>query len=200
MLILQTTLIFNSIFAIASFGGPMFEIIYGKDSSFTFAQTLNIISIVDPAAQAVAIFIVPMVSRRLLLIGGYLLVTCFNILVGITDRKNADIGVLICTLGLVAVSSMTQEPVSNLYQTEVSNNATQGAVSLINNIFVLIYSFMLPPLVRDWIGPNMMFIINGVMSALSALFIMFFIKETSKLTDKEKKLLYSPKVYRNELD
>ncbi len=178
----------------------MFEIIYGKDSSFTFAQTLNIISIVDPAAQAVAIFIVPMVSRRLLLIGGYLLVTCFNILVGITDRKNADIGVLICTLGLVAVSSMTQEPVSNLYQTEVSNNATQGAVSLINNIFVLIYSFMLPPLVRDWIGPNMMFIINGVMSALSALFIMFFIKETSKLTDKEKKLLYSPKVYRNELD
>ena len=70
---------------------------------------------------------------------------------------------------------------------------------MIAGIIVLGYSSALPYLVRVILGPQTLFYINGGLSALFVGFIVFFIKETSHLTDKEKKRLYSPRSERHKL-
>ena len=44
-------------------------------------------------------------------------------------------------------------------------------------------------------GPYTLFLANGTLTLLSALFVLVFIKETAHLTDKEKKVLYAPPKY-----
>ena len=93
---------------ITSLGGVIFRIIYdGQDEE----ETLNMISYFDPAAQFLAIFIVPRFSRRLLMILGYTLVALINIAIGITDWKNSDTAVFILAISLAVVTSIFQEPV-----------------------------------------------------------------------------------------
>ena len=58
------------------------------------------------------------------------------------------------------------------------------------NIAVLAYSSSISYLIRNLVGPQVMFVIQGCLTGLAAVFIMIFIKETSHLTDKEKKALY----------
>jgi hypothetical protein len=174
----------NGIFMITSLGGIIFSIIYDGQGEEKAKQTINLISFFDPAAQFLAIFIVPRFSRRLLLILGYTLVALINIAVGITDWKNSDMAVLILAISLAVVTSIFQEPVQSLYLTEVSNNAVSGLVALINNIAVLGYSSSISYLIREVVGPQVMFYIQGGLTGLAALFIMTFIKETSHLTDK----------------
>ena len=101
----------NGIFMITSLGGIIFSIIYDGQGEKKAIQTLNLISFFDPAAQFLAIFIVPIFSRRLLMILGYTLVALINIAVGITDWKNSDMAVTILAISLAVVTSIFQEPV-----------------------------------------------------------------------------------------
>jgi len=81
--------------------------------------------------------------------------------------------------------------------TEVSNNAMSGVVALIYGLVMLAYSTALPYLVRLILGPQALFYIQGGFTGLFIIFIFFFIKETSHLTDKQKKTLYSPTAEKN---
>jgi hypothetical protein len=49
--------------------------------------------------------------------------------------------------------------------------------------------------VKTFPGPYTLFLANGTLTLLSALFVLVFIKETAHLTDKEKKVLYAPPKY-----
>jgi hypothetical protein len=90
---------------------------------------------------------------------GYSLVALINILIGITDLKDFNLGVQILVISLAVVTSIFQEPVQSLYMTEVSNNAVSGVVALINNLVTLGYSTALPYLVRVILGPQTLFYI-----------------------------------------
>jgi hypothetical protein len=86
-------MLFNSVYAVTSFGVPIFEAIYGfveKDSFITARTTIDIIAVVDPLSQILAIFIVPLFKRKLLLVVSFFIVGILNILVGIMDGINTD--------------------------------------------------------------------------------------------------------------
>ena len=86
-------MLFNSVYAVTSFGVPIFESIYGiieKDSFITARTTIDIIAIVDPLSQIFAIFIVPLFKRKYLLVVSFFIVGVLNVLVGIMDGANTD--------------------------------------------------------------------------------------------------------------
>ena len=96
---------------------------------------------------------------------------------------------------LSLVVGISQDPAQNLYRTEVSNNATSGMVAIIASLVQTGFAFAIPTLVKTWPGPLRLFIINGGLTLLSALFVFICIKETAHLSDKEKKVLYAPPFY-----
>jgi hypothetical protein len=60
-------MLFNSVYAVTTFGIPIFEVFYGiieKDSIVKARKTINIVAIADPLAQILAIFIVPLFKRK----------------------------------------------------------------------------------------------------------------------------------------
>ena len=118
-MILTLSTLPNGIFMITSLGAVVFKEIYEGSGEDKALETINLISFFDPAAQFLAIFIVPRFSRRFLMILGYTLVALINIGVGITDWKNSDLAVTILVISLAVVTSMFQEPVQSLYLTEV---------------------------------------------------------------------------------
>jgi len=86
-------MLFNSVYAVTSFGVPIFESIYAvieKDSFITARTTIDIIAVVDPLSQILAIFIVPLFKRKYLLVVSFFIVGVLNILVGIMDGANTD--------------------------------------------------------------------------------------------------------------
>lgn len=58
---------------------------YSNDMSYTGTLTLDLIAIVDPLSQLAAVLIVPMFSRRFILLSGCIMIGVFNILIGLFD-------------------------------------------------------------------------------------------------------------------
>lgn len=160
---------------------------YGSEESlFDDQQTLNMIAIADPLSQLVAVFIVPLFSRRLFLIFGGAIIAGMNALMSFFDITNNNLAVTITAVSLVIVTSIMQEPVAQLYMTEVSNNAALGLVHFSYFGSTTIISFILPYLI-DVVGPMYLYGACAVLSLVIVIFQFFFLKETAKLTDKEKK-------------
>jgi hypothetical protein len=68
------------------FGADLLIAIYGDDFSYFDSQaTLNIIAIADPLSQLLAVFIVPIFSRRVFLIGGGFFIAGMDALVAVFD-------------------------------------------------------------------------------------------------------------------
>lgn len=101
----------NGVFMITSFGSNVFDIIYGTDSLQKAVKTLNLISIFDPTAQFLAIFLIPRFSRRSIFLSGYSMVALIQIAITITDLKNLDTLAMILIISLAVFTSITQEPV-----------------------------------------------------------------------------------------
>ena len=60
-------MLFNSVYAVTTFGIPIFEVIYGfieQDSIDKARKTIDLVAIADPLAQILAIFIVPLFKRK----------------------------------------------------------------------------------------------------------------------------------------
>lgn len=90
-----------------SFGGKLFEMIYGKDyTRFDDQQTLNMIAIADPLSQLVAVFIVPLFPRRLFLIWGGFVIAGMNAMIAFFDISNNNLAVTITAVSLVVVTSI----------------------------------------------------------------------------------------------
>ena len=95
-------------YAVTSFGIPIFEQIYGiieEGSYVTARNTLDLIAIIDPLAQVLAIFLVPAFKRKTLLGVSFCVVGILNILIGIMDGVNLDPGVFFVVLTVIVVTS-----------------------------------------------------------------------------------------------
>lgn len=97
----------------------------------------------------------------------------------------------ITVVSLIVVTSIVQEPVCQLYMQEVSSNSSLGIVHFCYYICTFLLSAALPTVLAE-LGPTSIYGACTVMSVLLVVFQFFTIKETAKLTDKEKKLLYCP--------
>ena len=75
-------------------------------TSYKADTTLNIIAIVDPIAQLMGVFVVPLFSRRILLMIGGVTIGSFGVMIGVFDNINEDFGILALILGLVIFTSI----------------------------------------------------------------------------------------------
>jgi len=189
----------NGIFPFSTYGTRIFQKIYKDgDDTFTPRKTLNAIAYADPLSQLAGVFVVPLFPRKVLLVAAALVIGVLNALVGTFDITGSNLGVFIAVMGLVVLTSIIQEPVSQLYMTEVSNNASLGLAHFTYFGLNIVLSFVLPLLV-DRLGPQYLYFIFAGAQFAIMLVIILFLKETSKLTDRDKKLLYVPEEYREEV-
>ena len=189
----------NGIFPFSTYGGRLFKKIYENgDGTFTPRMTLNAIAIADPVSQLAGVFVVPLFPRKVLLVAAALLIGCLNALVATFDITGSNLGVFIAVIGLVVLTSIIQEPVSQLYMTEESNNASLGLAHFTYFGLNIVLSLVLPFLV-DLMGPQYLYYIFAGAQFSIMVVIMLFLKETAKLTDRDKKLLYVPEEYREEV-
>ena len=91
------------------------------------------------------------------------------------------------------VYDQTSGPVAWLYATETTIDAALGFCLLILWGTVFVLSLICPILMKpDSLGPsNVFFILSGI-SVVSAAYCFFIMKETRCLSDKDKKLLFTP--------
>ena len=153
---------------------------YGGDPNYDDQTTLNLIAIVDPISQFSSVFIVPLFKRRFIIIFGCLVIATINILIAVFDQSNNNLACLILILLLVVATSILQEPVFQLYMTEVSNNSSLGLVHFLYYGLTAILSLVLPLFVRT-VGPPTLYFVCGGMTFVGTVFQFFFIKETAHL-------------------
>ena len=140
-------MLFNGVYAITTSGISIFEQIYEKveDSAYVTAdRTLNLIAILDPISQALAIFLVPLFTRKSILLVSYFTVGLMNVMIAVMDGTDTNEGVFFVVLAVTVVTSALQEPVNGIYMTEVSSNATSSAIMIMVQCVILLYASLLP--------------------------------------------------------
>jgi hypothetical protein len=87
---------------ITTFGTTMFEIMYNDQltSSYTATITLNLISIIDPIANALSVVVIPLFNRKTSLLLGFALAGLMNLAIGLSDVLEFKIGIIVFTMGL----------------------------------------------------------------------------------------------------
>ena len=115
-----------------------------------------------------------------------------NILIGYYDTSDKNVAILILCLSLVIVTSIFQEPVFQMYSTEIGTDKGLALCGVATASGFTLTSYVLPSIV-DSIGPSPLYYIYGTVNISVVVFMYFFIKETADLTDKEKKMVYAPK-------
>lgn len=83
----------------------MLEIMYGDQAgtSYTATITLNLISIIDPIANASSVFVVPLFKRKTALLMGFFSAGLINIAIGVSDVAEFKTGIIIFTMALTLV-------------------------------------------------------------------------------------------------
>jgi len=80
----------------------MFKIMYADqvNSSYTASITLNLISIIDPIANALSVVVIPLFNRKTSLLLGFVLAGLMNLAIGTSDLFEFKIGIIIFAMGL----------------------------------------------------------------------------------------------------
>lgn len=87
---------------ITTFGTTMFEIMFGDqvNSRYTATMTLNLISVIDPIANAFSVIVVPLFNRKTALLIGFVLAGLMNLAIGLSDVNEFKTGIIIFAMGL----------------------------------------------------------------------------------------------------
>jgi len=90
---------------ITTFGTTIFEIMYNDQvsSNYTATITLNLISIIDPIANALSVIIIPLLNRKTSLLLGFVSAGLMNLAIGLSDVLEFKIGIIIFMMGLTLV-------------------------------------------------------------------------------------------------
>jgi hypothetical protein len=83
---------------------------YSDKKSYTSTLTLDLISIIDPIANAASVFIVPIFKRRTALLFGFLSAGIINIAIGVSDVTEFKTGIVIFSMMLTLVVGISQDP------------------------------------------------------------------------------------------
>jgi hypothetical protein len=70
------------------------------NSSYTATITLNLISIIDPIANAFSVVVIPLFNRKTSLLLGFVLAGLMNLAIGTSDLFEFKIGIIIFAMGL----------------------------------------------------------------------------------------------------
>lgn len=123
---------------------------------------------------------------------GYFLITLF--LAGVIASIHLDHALmcLLSILGTVATAMTTLNPVTWVYMPEVLNDKQFSFACTVHYLGGMLLSTTTEPLVT-YLEPAGAFAVFGGISAAMLLFVVLFVRETSGLSDIEKKNLYARK-------
>lgn len=128
--------------------------------------------------------------RRSLLITGHILIAICHILVGAFAAGSSNTGVITMIIIFMIVYVITNGPIIWLYVGEIVVDAGLGFCLFVLWMLILLLS-LFTNLLMDIFTPAGVFWIFGVISAVGAWFMFKYAKETTGLSDKEKKELYA---------
>lgn len=137
-----------------------------------------------------------MAGRKGLLFWGHVGICIVHASVAIFNIENIDIGVLVMVAMFTVFYQTTSGPVAWIYATETTIDAGMGVCQLTLWSTVLFLSIVCPIIIDPkCLGPNITFFILCGISCVGAVYVLVFIKETKGMTDKEKKLIFTPEIY-----
>ena len=130
------------------------------------------------------------------MIWGHLGMAVTHGLVGYCNHKGIDVGVIVGILVFLIVYQNSSGPVAWLYATETTIDAAFGFCLLVLWGTVFVLSLVCPILMKDdSLGPSNVFYLFAGLSFVGSVFCGTILVETQGLSDKEKKLIFTPKKY-----
>ena len=136
-------------------------------------------------------------GRRALCVAGHLGMAVLHGMIAYFAEIENNQGVLLSLLGFLLIYQTTSGPVAWLYALETTIDAALGIC-----IFTLwgtttVLAFVCPILLsEDHLGPTNVFAIFSGLSVLGSIYSFCVLKETKNMTDKDKKLIFTPKKYK----
>ena len=134
-------------------------------------------------------------GRRTLVIWGHIFIALIHASIGVFGILHVDAGIISMILAFLVVYQNSSGPVAWLYAAETTIDSALGIClfTLWGTVFIL--SLVCPILMdpKSAVGINNVFFIFAGLSVFGSLYCYLFIKESRGLTDKEKKLLFTPK-------
>lgn len=131
-------------------------------------------------------------GRRPLLFYGHIGIAIAHALIGAFILTGFDIGIVIMMCIFIWLYANTTGPIAWVYSAETCTDIGLGVCLLTLWAVVLLEVLTVPTLMNTALETSGVFFLFSVFSAIAAVFIYVFLKETRGLTDKEKRSLYSP--------
>lgn len=151
-----------------------------------------IISVANLASYVMAIWTVQTFGRRPLLLWGHIGISLAHLMIGAFILTGNNIGILIMICLFIWLYANTTGPLAWVYSAETCTEIGLGVCLLTLWAVVLIEVLTVLALMNSPLEPSGVFFCFSAFSAMGAVFIYIYLKETKGLTDKEKRSLYSP--------
>lgn len=130
-----------------------------------------------------------------MLIYGHAFIALFHFLVGFFTQYELHTCALVSMLLFIFTYANTDGPVALLWATEVTSDAALGLsyFALVGSILVLQMTteFMMD----SWLQPQGVFWLFSILGLMATVFCYVYMKDSTHVTEKEKKQLYMPKKY-----
>jgi hypothetical protein len=140
-----------------------------------------------------SVYCVKTFGRKTLLIWGHLGIAVCHTMVGIFNNMENNNGVVAMIMCFIIIYADTSGSIAWAYAAETVIDVAMGICLLTLWGTVTILSQVCPILMDpSSIGPSNMFFILSGLSVIGATYVIFIMKETQGLTDREKKLLFTP--------
>ena len=184
---------------ITMYSNTMFRRMHSEGASFTPRQGTYLVGATSFIGSLISIKVIEYVGRRPLLVCGHFLIAAIHCAVGRFNDTGNNAGVLSMILLFLIVYQNTTGPMTWVYCTETTIDSALGLCLFVLYGTIFLQTVMCPELMEpESIGPSGMFYIFGFLSLVGCLFCWVYIKETSGLTDKEKKMLFVPSKFKHE--
>ncbi|TNV80539.1 hypothetical protein FGO68_gene11398 [Halteria grandinella] len=150
-----------------------------------------LIGVFNLLAHIPAIYLIKRLPRRTLLIWGHLIIAGCHFLVAIFAAGESDTGVIVMMIVYMVTYVVANGPIIWLYVSEIVVDSALGICLFILWAVILLLSLFTGPLMDSFLRSTGVFLIFSFSSLWGAHFAWKYVKETSELSDKEKKLLYT---------
>lgn len=161
-------------------------------------QGVILTGLVNFLASLISTQVVRFFGRKTLLLWGQIGMTIVHTGVAIFNIFEIDIGVVAMVMLFMFIFQNTSGPIAWVYCSETTIDAGMGVNMLVlwGTVFLLslICPLMMDP--ESGLGPTITFLAFGGTQLLGFLYVLLFIKETAHLSDRDKKLLFTPQMYK----
>lgn len=177
----------------AFYGQVILQKIFGNDTSDWVNDRvgLDMMNIVEFFAQFIAMFIIKRFRRRTIFLTYGVLMACLNALLGFSDIARTSAASMIVFLSMIFTWECFGQPIMQIYAVEVTTNAATGVIAVYQNLLMFVAGIVIRYMV-NYMAIWVLFFTTAVITGLYTVFSFFVLKETSHLTNKEKKSVYSP--------